>query len=73
MIDLQRIDTSLLNDDEKRELYELLRVRDIKTKRNRLLAYAPYAKQRDFHAAGADFRERLFMAGNQLGKCCDLL
>ena len=35
----------------------------------RLELYKPYAKQRDFHAAGATFRERLLMAGNQLGKC----
>jgi phage terminase large subunit-like protein len=68
MIKLDRIDTGLLNDDEKRELYELLRLRDIRAKRNRLAAYAPYAKQREFHEAGAGFRERLFMAGNQLGK-----
>jgi phage terminase large subunit-like protein len=37
-------------------------------RRNRLAAYRPYAKQREFHDAGADYRERLFMAGNQLGK-----
>ena len=37
-------------------------------KRNRLDRYRPYAKQRQFHAAGAAYRERLFMAGNQLGK-----
>lgn len=30
--------------------------------------YRPYAKQREFHRAGASYRERLFMAGNQLGK-----
>lgn len=34
----------------------------------RLYAYAPYPKQREFHAAGAKYRERLLMAGNQLGK-----
>lgn len=34
----------------------------------KLFRYRPYAKQRDFHAAGATHRERLFMAGNQLGK-----
>ncbi|MBY0512064.1 MAG: terminase large subunit [Rhodospirillaceae bacterium] len=34
----------------------------------RLLFYRPYPKQREFHAAGAARRERLFMAGNQLGK-----
>lgn len=37
-------------------------------RRNRLPAYAPYSKQREFHEAGAIHRERLFMAGNQLGK-----
>jgi phage terminase large subunit-like protein len=35
---------------------------------NRLRQYAPYTKQRDFHTAGATHHERLFMAGNQLGK-----
>lgn len=30
--------------------------------------YGPYGKQREFHRAGASFSERLFMAGNQLGK-----
>lgn len=36
--------------------------------RNRLATYRPYTKQADFHAAGSEHRERLFMAGNQLGK-----
>ncbi|WP_225784468.1 terminase large subunit domain-containing protein [Xenophilus sp. Marseille-Q4582] len=36
--------------------------------RRRLDLYSPYAKQRAFHAEGAGKRERLFMAGNQLGK-----
>lgn len=37
---------------------------------NRLKTYAPYPKQREFHAAGADQAvfERLLKAGNQLGK-----
>ena len=30
--------------------------------------YRPYAKQRSFHDAGRSCRERLFRAGNQLGK-----
>ena len=34
----------------------------------RLSRYAPYPKQIEFHTAGAAHRERLFMAGNQLGK-----
>jgi len=30
--------------------------------------YRPHARQRDFHAAGARARERLFLAGNRVGK-----
>jgi phage terminase large subunit-like protein len=36
--------------------------------RNKLATYAPYAKQREFHAAGKVYRERLLMAANQVGK-----
>jgi len=40
-----------------------------KRNRNKLGFYKPYAKQREFHTAGAlPIYERLFMAGNQLGK-----
>jgi len=67
-MNLSDINLAALSDDEKRELYELLRLRDLKAKRNRLETYRPYAKQREFHEAGASWRERLFMAGNQLGK-----
>lgn len=36
---------------------------------NKLPTYAPYEKQKEFHAHGLDFAaERLLMAGNQLGK-----
>jgi phage terminase large subunit-like protein len=35
---------------------------------NKLAHYQPYDKQRSFHEAGATSRERLLMAGNQLGK-----
>ncbi len=34
----------------------------------KLSDYRPYPKQLAFHAAGKDYRERLLMAGNQLGK-----
>jgi phage terminase large subunit-like protein len=43
---------------------ELLR----RQRTNKLRHYQPYSKQRAFHLAGATFSERLFMAGNQLGK-----
>jgi len=34
----------------------------------KLELYRPYTKQRDFHGEGATYRERLLIAGNQLGK-----
>lgn len=36
--------------------------------KRRLDLYTPYRKQQEFHSLGASTRERLFMAGNQLGK-----
>ena len=57
-----------LTDEEKLQLYELLALRDRKRKENLLGTYKPYRKQLDFHAAGKVYRERLFSAGNQLGK-----
>lgn len=41
---------------------------DRRLRTNKLRQYRPYAKQREFHRNGATFSERLFMAGNQLGK-----
>jgi phage terminase large subunit-like protein len=48
----------------------LILARELKRRheRNRLSSYRPYMRQREFHDAGAVHRERLFMAGNQLGK-----
>lgn len=51
-----------------KEYLALLSELDRRRRTNRLLAYRPYKKQAEFHAAGAEHRERLFMAGNQLGK-----
>jgi len=62
------IDLSALSIAEKREVYDLLREKDLRAKRNRLTAYKPYGKQLEFHNAGSQYRERLFMAANQSGK-----
>ena len=35
---------------------------------SRLASYLPYPKQREFHDAGKQYRERAMLAGNQLGK-----
>lgn len=50
-----------------REREALASALDRRLRTNRLKRYRPYAKQREFHEAGG-YRERLFMAGNQLGK-----
>lgn len=50
------------------ELLALLEEAKRRKDRRRLTEYRPYTKQREFHAAGLTHRERLLMAGNQLGK-----
>lgn len=57
-----------LSPGDKEDLLELLREREHVLASNRLRDYAPYAKQIEFHSAGKHARERLLMAGNQLGK-----
>lgn len=51
-----------------RERAELAATLDRRLRTNRLRHYRPYAKQREFHAAGAKYRERLLMAANRFGK-----
>lgn len=57
-----------LSTAEKREQIALMEERARRRRYNRLALYRPYAKQAEFHALGASVRERLLMAGNQLGK-----
>ncbi len=52
----------------KEEIARLLAEKQRRLRRNKLASYEPYPKQREFHAMGRRYRERLFMAGNQLGK-----
>lgn len=54
--------------EERQELLELLEERKRRFDRTRLSRYGAYAKQKAFHLAGKTKSERLFMAGNQLGK-----
>ena len=35
---------------------------------NKLELYAPYPKQLDFHNSGSEYRERMLIAANQVGK-----
>jgi len=59
-----------LSESEAREMLELRELEAKLTAENKLADYKPYPKQIDFHAAGASasVRERLLVAGNQLGK-----
>lgn len=69
-MNLEGIDVSKLSLQEKVAFVEALEAKERHFKENRLQYYKPYKKQRDFHAAGAikGIRERMLLAGNQLGK-----
>lgn len=62
------LSTEEIEKTERLLLARALREQEKRASRTRLLRYRPYNKQAEFHAAGADHRERLLMAGNQLGK-----
>ena len=49
-------------------LAELLTEAKIREQNQKLSSYTPYPRQAEFHRAGNSARERLLMAGNQLGK-----
>jgi phage terminase large subunit-like protein len=55
-----------LNDPDK--IKELIAHLELEADQDKLSGYMPYDKQLQFHNAGAKHRERLLMAGNQLGK-----
>lgn len=57
-----------LTNEEKRTLVALAKERDRRRNERKLFDYRPYPKQIAFHNDGATHRERLLMAGNQLGK-----
>lgn len=57
-----------LSSSEKLELLAILEEKEKRKRENKLAGYKPYKKQLAFHVAGAEYRERLFCAGNQLGK-----
>lgn len=56
------------SEEELKLLLERLKAEQLRRQSTqKLSSYKPYRKQHEFHAAG-NIRERLFMAGNQLGK-----
>src|SRR5271169_6843453 len=60
---------SNLSTDDLKSLREHLTALDSKLASEcKLHDYRPYAKQAEFHAAGKDYRQRLLMAANQVGK-----
>lgn len=53
---------------ELRRLHELMKAIEHKRKFNKIEVWEPYPKQQEFLALGSTKRERLLIAGNQLGK-----
>lgn len=54
--------------EKLREYHATLAELDRRKRENVLAYYEPYPKQLEFHAMGVSKRERLFCAGNQVGK-----
>src|SRR6516164_829965 len=50
------------------QIKQLIADLETEASEDKLASYKPYPKQLDFHTAGTKHRERLLMAGNQLGK-----
>src|SRR5215470_431185 len=53
---------------EPEKIKQLIADLEAEANEDKLASYKPYLKQTEFHEAGAKHRERLLMAGNQLGK-----
>ena len=74
MTDFSIISEGLKNQSLPQLRLHLERLAELKAEQARRLStrklerYRPYKKQAEFHAAGSTKRERLFAAGNQLGK-----
>ena len=68
ILDLSPQDLENLSPEKLRQIYEDMAELKRRQKENALQYYQPYDKQSLFHNASATARERLFLAGNQLGK-----
>jgi phage terminase large subunit-like protein len=68
LANLQTLNSPLKLRDLTAKLRTLKRETARRLRENRLEQFRPYTKQREFFSAGAEHRERLLMAGNQLGK-----
>ncbi|MGL5013149.1 MAG: terminase large subunit domain-containing protein [Bacteroidales bacterium] len=67
-MDDMNIDWSLIPDDYKEELLELLYAREEWVKYNKLETFAPYEFQKRFYDASKDYRFRFLCAANRVGK-----
>lgn len=67
-MDLKNIDFSLLPDEYKAELLELLEKREEWIKYNKIDSFQPYKFQQDFYAASANYKRRFLCAANRVGK-----
>lgn len=65
---MKTLPASLQTLPPKQALLAILREQKRRLDRTKLYRYEPYPKQKLFHNRGKTYRERLFRAGNQLGK-----
>ena len=62
------MDISSLSAQEQEELYNLLQAREEYRKYNQRLNFTPYPFQKNFYAAGKNYKRRFLMAANRIGK-----
>lgn len=65
---LAGLDVDKLDDEDKLELYELLRLREKHKSNNAIEYFTPYQFQLNFYAAGKDYKRRFLCAANRIGK-----
>jgi len=58
-----------MDGDDKARLAELLRERDRRIRENQLAHFTPYPYQKKFYKASFNYKHRLIMAANRIGKC----
>lgn len=68
MKELENLDLSLIPDDYRMEVIELLKLREEWNKYHKLERFNPYEFQKKFYKASADYNYRFLCAANRVGK-----
>ncbi len=67
-MDIDKIDLSILGEEDKEELLALLEMRDEYTRYNKIEEFEPYEFQQNFYDASKNCKRRFLCAANRIGK-----